>query len=54
MEQAFDLQAYLTRGVERVVSGALGAMLDLGKGSGPMAHSFGLSGRFAEEAVNRD
>ena len=32
------------------VSGALGAMLDLGAGSGPMAHNFALTGRFAEEA----
>lgn len=30
------------------ISGALEAMLDLGKGSGPMKHSFDLTGRFAE------
>ncbi|MBQ9545264.1 MAG: bifunctional hydroxymethylpyrimidine kinase/phosphomethylpyrimidine kinase [Clostridia bacterium] len=30
------------------VSGALSAMLDLGKGSGPMDHAFDLGGRFAE------
>ena len=30
------------------ISGALGAMLDLGKGSGPMKHSFNLTGKFAE------
>lgn len=29
------------------ISGALGAMLDLGKGSGPMNHAFNLTGRFA-------
>ncbi len=29
------------------ISGALGAMLDLGKGSGPMNHAFNLSGEFA-------
>ena len=29
------------------VSGALGAMLDLGKGSGPMNHAFALTGKFA-------
>jgi len=28
------------------ISGALGAMLDLGKGSGPINHGFDLSGRF--------
>ena len=32
------------------ISGALAAMLDLGAGSGPMAHNFALTGRFAEEA----
>ena len=30
------------------ISGALGAMLDLGKGSGPMNHAFNLTGKFAE------
>lgn len=32
------------------ISGALSAMLDLGNGSGPMNHAFGLSGEFAKEA----
>ena len=31
------------------ISGALSAMLDLGKGSGPMNHAFNLQGKFAEE-----
>lgn len=30
------------------ISGALAAMLDLGKGSGPMMHNFNLKGEFAE------
>jgi hydroxymethylpyrimidine/phosphomethylpyrimidine kinase len=30
------------------ISGALAAMLDLGKGSGPMNHAFSFGGRFAE------
>ncbi len=30
------------------ISGALGAMLDIGWGSGPMNHAFDLTGRFAE------
>ena len=30
------------------ISGALAAMLDLGKGSGPMNHTFDLGGRFAK------
>ena len=43
----------MSEAVERAkdyISGALSAMLDLGAGSGPMAHNFALSGRFAEEA----
>lgn len=32
------------------ISGALAAMLDLGKGSGPMQHNFDLQGKYAEEA----
>ena len=39
----------LEEAVERAkayISGALGAMLDLGKGSGPMNHAFALTGEF--------
>ncbi len=36
------------------ISGALSAMLDLGKGSGPMRHSFNLTGEYAEEAERDD
>ena len=32
------------------ISGALAAMLDLGKGSGPMNHAFDLRGEYAKEA----
>ena len=41
----------LEESVERAkeyISGALEAMLDLGKGSGPMNHAFDLKGKFAE------
>ena len=41
----------LGQSVERAktyISGALGAMLDLGKGSGPMNHAFDLKSQFAE------
>ena len=31
------------------ISGALEAMLDLGKGNGPMNHGFYLKGKFVEE-----
>lgn len=42
----------LDEAVERAkdyISGALGAMLDLGRGSGPMNHAFDVSGRFGQE-----
>ena len=32
------------------ISGALGAMLNLGKGSGPMNHAFAIKNQFTEEA----
>lgn len=41
----------LEESVERAkdyISGALAAMLDLGKGSGPMNHAFALNGKFVE------
>ena len=43
----------LEESVERAkdyISGALGAMLDLGKGSGPMDHGFDLKGKYMEQA----
>ncbi len=43
----------LEESVERAkdyISGALGAMLDLGKGSGPMDHGFDLKGKYIEQA----
>ena len=42
----------LETAVERAkayISGALAAMLDLGKGSGPMNHAFAITGEFAEQ-----
>ena len=42
----------LTESIQRAkdyISGALGAMLDLGKGSGPMNHAFDLRGEYAKE-----
>ena len=35
---------------KKYISGALSAMLDLGKGSGPMKHNFDLQGEYAKEA----
>ena len=43
----------LTESVQRskaYISDALAAMLDLGKGSGPMNHAFDLQGEYAKEA----
>ena len=43
----------LSEAVQRAkdyISGALAAMLDLGKGSGPMNHAFNLQGEYAKEA----
>ena len=45
----FDLSTSIRRGKE-YLSGALEAMLDLGKGRGPMMHNFNLTGEFAKEA----
>ena len=36
------------RYAKNYISGALGAMLDLGKGSGPMNHAFAIEGSFKE------
>ncbi len=50
LAKGFPMEQAVERAKE-YISGALGAMLDLGAGSGPMAHNFALTGRFAEEAV---
>ena len=45
---------YLDTSVKRAkdyISGALNAMLDLGKGSGPMDHSFAIDNEYAKENV---
>ncbi len=49
LAKGFDLAAAVERAKD-YVSGCLAAMLDLGQGSGPMAHNFALSGEFAKEA----
>ena len=49
LAKGFDLSVSIRRSKE-YLSGALGAMLDLGKGRGPMQHNFNLTGEFAEEA----
>ena len=49
LAKGFGLEESVGRAKE-YISGALSAMLDIGAGSGPMAHNFALTGRFAEEA----
>ena len=49
LAKGFDMD----RAVERAkdyISGALAAMLDLGKGSGPMDHGFAITGEYKKEA----
>lgn len=49
LAKGFSLEESVGRAKE-YISCALGAMLDLGKGSGPMRHNFNLCGKFAEYA----
>ncbi|MCD8196951.1 MAG: bifunctional hydroxymethylpyrimidine kinase/phosphomethylpyrimidine kinase [Lachnospiraceae bacterium] len=49
LAKGFPLKEAIIRS-KAYISGALGAMLDLGKGSGPMNHVFDLSGEYAKEA----
>ena len=49
LAKGFDLPTSIRRAKD-YLSGALGAMLDLGKGRGPMMHNFNLTGEFAKEA----
>ena len=49
LAKGYDLETSVRRAKE-YISGALSAMLDLGKGSGPMNHAFNLQGEFAKEA----
>ncbi len=46
LAKGFTLEESILRAKE-YISGALAAMLDLGKGSGPMNHAFDLGGKFA-------
>lgn len=48
LAKGFSLEEAVMRSKD-YISGALSAMLDLGKGSGPMQHNFNLNGRFTEE-----
>lgn len=48
LAKGFSLPESVRR-AKAYLSGALAAMLDLGRGSGPMNHAFGLQGEFAED-----
>ena len=49
LAKGFSLEESVER-AKSYISEALEAMLDLGKGSGPMQHNFGLTGAYAKEA----
>lgn len=48
LAKGYELSTSIQRAKD-YISGALAAMLDLGKGSGPMNHAFNLSGEFIDE-----
>lgn len=50
LAKGFEMEEAIKR-AKTYLSEALSAMLDLGKGSGPMNHAFALKGKFAEEAI---
>lgn len=50
LAKGYDLDTSVERAKE-YISGALGAMLDLGKGSGPMDHGFDIQSRFTQKEV---
>lgn len=49
LAKGFDLETSVCR-VKDYISGALSAMLDLGKGSGPMDHGFAIDNIYTKEA----
>ena len=50
LAKGFTLEESIKRAKE-YIQGALSAMLDIGKGSGPMQHNFDLQGEYAKEAA---
>ncbi len=49
LAKGFSMEESVNRAKD-YISGALAAMLDLGKGSGPMDHGFAIKNNFTEEA----
>ena len=52
LAKGFDMDESVRRAKD-YISGALSAMLDLGKGSGPMNHGFDLTGEFVREKEDK-
>ena len=50
LAKGFSLEESVRR-AKKYLSEALGAMLDLGKGSGPLMHNFALNGEYAAECT---
>lgn len=50
LAKGYDLETAVMR-AKAYISGALGAMLDIGKGSGPMNHAFAIKGEYGEVQV---
>lgn len=48
LAKGFDLDDLVKRAKD-YISGALSAMLDLGKGSGPMDHSFAIDNEYTKK-----
>ncbi len=53
LAKGFTLEESVKRAKD-YISGALGAMLDLGRGCGPMNHAFNLSGKFSDKPGLRE
>jgi len=49
LAKGYDLQTAVKRS-KQYISGALAAMLDLGKGSGPMDHGFAIRNEYVKES----
>jgi hydroxymethylpyrimidine/phosphomethylpyrimidine kinase len=50
LAKEYDLDESVER-AKKYISGALAAMLDLGKGSGPMNHGFAIKNEYTESKV---
>ena len=51
LAKGFDMEESVRRAKD-YLSGALGAMLDLGKGSGPLNHAFAITGEYRKESMD--